>query len=82
MTRIDPEASHDARLAAACWRVEAAVRILTVPKEAGDQAAVAAGAPDAGASEPALAHLRELERVLIELSGPLRVPARSRFARA
>jgi hypothetical protein len=25
----DPEASHDARLAAACWRVEAAVEALT-----------------------------------------------------
>lgn len=27
----DPEASHDARLVAACWRVEAAVETLTAP---------------------------------------------------
>ncbi|MER7108713.1 FUSC family protein [Streptomyces sp. NPDC000229] len=30
----DPEASHDARLAAACWRVETAVEALTTPEKA------------------------------------------------
>ncbi|WP_217144152.1 FUSC family protein [Streptomyces sp. AC627_RSS907] len=66
----DPEASHDARLAAACWRVEAAVEALTgggaVPaREAGPLAA-----------EPALAHLHGLERALSELAAPLRNPSR------
>jgi uncharacterized membrane protein YccC len=63
----DPVASHDARLAAACWRVESAVEALTgggaVPaREAGREPAV----------EPALAHLHGLERALAELAGPLR----------
>jgi hypothetical protein len=62
----DPEASHDARLAAACWRVEAAVEALTgggaVPERA-------AGEPAAGA---ALAHLHGVERALAELAAPLR----------
>lgn len=38
----DPAASHDARLAAACWRVEAAVERLTSPqggREAGERVA-------------------------------------------
>jgi hypothetical protein len=62
----DPEASHDARLAAACWRVEAAVEALTgggtVPERT-DREQVA---------EPALAHLHGLERALAELAAPLR----------
>ncbi|MFF5253349.1 FUSC family protein [Streptomyces leeuwenhoekii] len=63
----DPVASHDARLAAACWRVESAVEALTgggaVPaREAGREPAV----------EPALAHLHGLERALAELAVPLR----------
>ncbi|MFJ9042636.1 FUSC family protein [Streptomyces sp. NPDC102347] len=63
----DPEASHDARLAAACWRVEAAVEALT-----GGRDIVVRTAPPA--TEPALAHLHSLERALAELSTPLRTP--------
>ncbi|MFF8595628.1 FUSC family protein [Streptomyces sp. NPDC015220] len=69
----DPEASHDARLAAACWRVEAAVEALT---DGGGEpvTAVAAGpAADGGA----LVHLHGLERALAELSAPLRASSGS-----
>ncbi|UXY26051.1 FUSC family protein [Streptomyces sp. HUAS TT20] len=66
----DPEASHDARLAAACWRVEAAVEALTRGSE---HITWPAEAP----AEPALAHLHGLERALAELSEPLRTPAGS-----
>jgi hypothetical protein len=67
----DPEASHDARLAAACWRVEAAVEALVTP---------AAGRPvDTGWREPAaegaLAHLHGVERALVALAEPLRASA-------
>ncbi|MEG3628229.1 FUSC family protein [Streptomyces poriticola] len=67
----DPEASHDARLAAACWRVEAAVEALTDGRDlpAHDER------PQAG--EPALAHLHGVERALAELAAPLRAPSRS-----
>ncbi|MGW2705623.1 FUSC family protein, partial [Streptomyces sp. NPDC001340] len=47
----DPEASHDARLATACWRVEAAVEALTTGGT--DRVHRPADAP----AEPALAHL-------------------------
>ncbi|MFD0052125.1 FUSC family protein [Streptomyces sp. NPDC127168] len=67
----DPEASHDARLAAACWRVETAVEALT---GGGDVPARAAGPR---AVEPALAHLHDLERALAELAAPLRAPSGS-----
>lgn len=72
----DPEASHDARLAAACWRVEAAVEALT------------AGRPEPlhnpaePPAEPALAHLHGLERALADLAEPLRAPSGSRLAGA
>lgn len=69
----DPDASHDARLTAACQRVEEALHAL-----------VPAGAPDAPAADPdaaapqhhpgaerALAHLHDLERALAELAAPL-----------
>ncbi|MFE3516228.1 FUSC family protein [Streptomyces sp. NPDC059166] len=75
----DPEASHDIRLAAACWRVEAAVQALT---EAAPADARQPGRPeDAPATEPAgaeqvLAHLHALERALLELAVPLRRPGR------
>lgn len=66
----DPEASHDARLAAACWRVETAVEALT----GGKQPTV----PDQpSAEEPALAHLHGLERALADLAAPLRAPSGS-----
>ncbi|MCS0600919.1 FUSC family protein [Streptomyces sp. LP11] len=72
----DPEASHDDRLAAACWRVETAVEALT------------AGGPHTPAEaaetpvEPALAHLHGLERALADLAEPLRTPAGSRLVDA
>lgn len=72
----DPDASHDARLAAACWRVEAAVEALTSPatgREAGGVTPAAPGvtpAPDG----PALTHVNGLERLLAELVEPLRTP--------
>jgi len=68
----DPEASHDARLAAACRRVEVAVEALA----GGDRDHVAA-APEPPATEPALAHLHGLERALAELATPLRTPSGS-----
>ncbi|MEU1933289.1 FUSC family protein [Streptomyces coeruleorubidus] len=64
----DPEASHDARLAAACYRVQAAVEALT---DGGD---VSLQPDDSAATEPALAHLHGLERALAELARPLRTP--------
>lgn len=70
----DPEASHDARLAAACWRVEAAVEALTTPARAQEArtAPVDAAGAVAAVAEPALAHLHSLERALTELAAPLR----------
>lgn len=65
----DPEASHDARLAAACWRVQAAVEALT---EGGTEHLTLTDHPTA--AEPALAHLHGLERALAELAHPLRTP--------
>ncbi|MEU5714585.1 FUSC family protein [Streptomyces sp. NPDC020403] len=78
----DPEASHDARLAAACWRVEASVEALTAaergPHRAGAPASAAGLLPSApvpvpehGLVQPALAHLHSLERALAELAAPL-----------
>ncbi|KOV57347.1 membrane protein [Streptomyces sp. MMG1121] len=72
----DPEASHDARLAAACWRVEAAVEALT----AGRPEPV--GGPAEQPAEPALAHLHGLERALADLAEPLRAPSGSRLVGA
>ncbi|MEW1823979.1 FUSC family protein [Streptomyces sp. NPDC088196] len=63
----DPEASHDARLAAACWRVETAVEALTD----GDASRLTA-TPTRAPAEPALAHLHGLEHALAELAEPLR----------
>ncbi|MEU1214473.1 FUSC family protein [Streptomyces sp. NPDC005791] len=68
----DPEASHDARLAAACWRVEASVEALTAPARRPRATAACADVQlPAGAAEPALAHLHSLERALAELAAPL-----------
>ncbi|WP_343997300.1 FUSC family protein [Streptomyces thermocarboxydovorans] len=66
----DPEASHDARLAAACWRVEAAVEALTEGRDVAPRTAPAA-------TEPALEHLHGLECALAELAAPLRAPSGS-----
>ena len=59
----DPEASHDARLAAACRRVETAVEALT-----GGRGGNRSPPPPLAAAEPALAHLHGLERALVELA--------------
>ncbi|MFF8864206.1 MULTISPECIES: FUSC family protein [unclassified Streptomyces] len=72
----DPEASHDARLAAACWRVEAAVEALTAG------GAHPHGRPAEPPAEPALAHLHGLERALADLAEPLRTPSGSRLVGA
>ncbi|MDF3299364.1 FUSC family protein [Streptomyces tropicalis] len=66
----DPVASHDARLAAACWRVEAAVEALTTGRA--DRVGAAAARPPV--AEPVLAHLHGLERALADLAEPLRTP--------
>lgn len=66
----DPEASHDARLTAACRRVEGAVEALTDGRDF-----PVADRPLA--EEPALAHLHGLERALAELAAPLRTPTGS-----
>ncbi|MFG3001143.1 FUSC family protein [Streptomyces sp. NPDC048340] len=66
----DPQASHDARLAAACWRVEAAVEALTAPSSATEL--IAPAVPRPAAAEPALAHLHGLEHALAALHAPLR----------
>ncbi|EGX55450.1 integral membrane protein [Streptomyces zinciresistens K42] len=72
----DPEASHDARLAAACRRVEAAVEALTAGTDV--------TAPEARPvpAHPALAHLHGLEHTLSELARPLRTPSGSRLVAA
>lgn len=68
----DPEASHDARLTAACLRVRGAIEALT------DGAPARFTFPDRpSAAEPALAHLHGLERALAELAQPLRTPSGS-----
>ncbi|MFG2331555.1 FUSC family protein [Streptomyces sp. NPDC048604] len=70
----DPSAAHDARLAAACWRVEEAVEALTAD-ELGccrvDETAPAHGQAAKDRGEPALAHLHGLEKALAELATPL-----------
>ncbi|MFD9879689.1 FUSC family protein, partial [[Kitasatospora] papulosa] len=74
----DPEASHDARLAAACWRVETSVETLTSRVRRYRAAAAVEGvlAP-VHVAEPALAHLHSLERALAELAAPLHSSPRS-----
>ncbi|TJZ58751.1 FUSC family protein [Streptomyces piniterrae] len=78
----DPAASHDARLTAACQRVEAVVGALFAP------GAETAAAPDAPAAAPhhhpgaerALAHLHSLESALTALAQPVRSSPRAPFA--
>ncbi|MGW7054369.1 FUSC family protein [Streptomyces sp. NPDC054887] len=72
----DPQASHDARLAAACWRVEAAVEALVSPggrpaAAPGPEARTVAEPHDHPTAEAALRHLHGLEKVLTELAAPL-----------
>ncbi|MGQ4718578.1 FUSC family protein [Streptomyces anulatus] len=66
----DPDASHDARLAAACWRVQSAVEVLTEPRP-GSIPTTPFEANRSTAADPALAHLHDLERALVELVSPL-----------
>ena len=74
----DPDASHDARLAAACERVRTAVEALTVSeREHLGSTSVPDALPHPAATEPALAHLHSLERALAELAVPLRSSRRS-----
>ncbi|MEU4968867.1 FUSC family protein [Streptomyces smyrnaeus] len=79
----DPAASHDARLTAACERVEAAVRRLAAPAPGQAAAVHRAGAPAAAAAaEPppgdrALAHLHALEAALHQLATPLHTHPRA-----
>ncbi|GAA0486895.1 FUSC family protein [Streptomyces sp. NPDC046215] len=73
----DPVASHDDRLAAACWRVEAAVEALTTPGKAREAQGAATAAAEHPLTEPALAHLHGLERALADLAVPLRSSRRS-----
>ncbi|MEU5088762.1 FUSC family protein [Streptomyces sp. NPDC021356] len=75
----DPEASHDARLAAACWRVEAAVEALT---DGGGEPLAASDTPRPAAEAQALVHLHGLERALADLAAPLRAPTGSPLAGA
>ncbi|MFJ4777686.1 FUSC family protein [Streptomyces sp. NPDC088762] len=71
----DPQASHDARLAAACWRVEAAVEALTAPRSASQPTAPVPLRP--APAEPALAHLHGIEHALVALATPLRTDPRA-----
>ncbi|WP_030405665.1 FUSC family protein [Streptomyces albus] len=80
----DPVASHDARLTAACERVEAAVHRLAAPAPSPVPAPAAGPAGVyAGEGEPqspgdrALAHLHALEDALHQLAAPLHSPLRS-----
>ncbi|MFE4664332.1 FUSC family protein [Streptomyces sp. NPDC056716] len=68
----DPQAAHDARLAAACWRVETAVEALT-----GRPGDPRTSPPEPLTDAPALVHLHGLERALAELATPLRAPSGS-----
>lgn len=77
----DPDASHDARLADACHRVEAAVHRLVGPggipsAAAGHPAQTAAASRHPGADR-ALTHLRGLETALVELAVPVHAPPRA-----
>lgn len=78
----DPTASHDARLTAACDRVEAAVEALVTPAARASAATAApasstAAEPHHPAAEAALRHLHALEHALTALATPLRTSPRA-----
>ncbi|MEU5403659.1 FUSC family protein [Streptomyces sp. NPDC005963] len=77
----DPAAGHDARLAAACWRVEAAVESLITTGEARGEGSRPVPAPDAsaGTGGTALTHAHGLERLLVELVEPLHTSPHARL---
>ncbi|MCP3818743.1 FUSC family protein [Streptomyces sp. A3M-1-3] len=75
----DPAASHDARLTAACRRVEAAVQVLVSP---GARPADPPSAPEPAdrhhpGAEAALSHLTDLEKALADLAVPLHTSPRA-----
>ncbi|MEU1892217.1 FUSC family protein [Streptomyces pristinaespiralis] len=72
-----PRASHDARLAAACRRVEAAVHALVAPPSAPAPVAAVPVPRHHPGAEAALAHLHGLERALAELAAPVRTSPRA-----
>lgn len=79
----DPAASHDARLTAACQRVEAVVGTLFAPgAEPGavPSASVHAAPHHHPGAERALAHLHGLESALTALAQPVRSSPRAPFA--
>lgn len=78
----DPAASHDARLTAACQRVETVVGALFAPgAEPGVTSAAPAAAPHHHpGAERALAHLHGLESALTALAQPVRSSPRAPFA--
>ncbi|MEU6733486.1 FUSC family protein [Streptomyces physcomitrii] len=74
----DPVASHDVRLTAACWRVEAAAEALTAGETGLDRAVTEARETRQGAGgDTALVHLHGLEKALSELATPLLTAPRS-----
>ncbi|MFC9491555.1 FUSC family protein, partial [Streptomyces hydrogenans] len=80
----DPDASHDARLAAACWRVETAVERLTSPRTPEHAPAGRAAEPETAPhpAPAALGHVSGLERLLAALDEPLRTPPGSLLVRS
>ncbi|MEE4542278.1 FUSC family protein [Streptomyces sp. V4-01] len=82
-TAAHPQAGHDARLTAACHRVEHAVQRLVGPARplpAPPAPAAAAAAPAHPHTERALAHLHGLEAALTSLADPLRPAAPTALA--
>ncbi|MFJ6698929.1 FUSC family protein [Streptomyces sp. NPDC091272] len=73
----DAEASHDARLTAACYRVERAVEALTSPDTTHPETESVLGQENA-ADVAALLHLHAIERALAQLAAPLAARPASR----
>ncbi|GGW37206.1 FUSC family protein [Streptomyces xantholiticus] len=78
----DPQASHDARLAAACRRVEAAVHALVAPPSDTVAMSLAPAPHHHPGAEAALRHLHGLERALAELAAPVRTSPRAPLVQA
>ncbi|MEU4210846.1 FUSC family protein [Streptomyces sp. NPDC026206] len=80
----DPAASHDARLTAACQRVETALHaIVPAPGAPASAAGLGTAAPQHHpGAERALAHLHHLETALAELATPVLSSPRSPLAGA
>ncbi|GHG48980.1 FUSC family protein [Streptomyces griseocarneus] len=78
----DPDASHDARLTAACRRVETALLALAAPDEPVPHVEAHGVPRHHPGAERALAHLHDLEAALASLAAPLRDRPRGVFADA